>query len=872
MKGKRILLTILTLVAATVLLLGCSSGNGNQGITTPQDTPPGNDIAAFGSEGFSGTACLGAFEVVLNTDNMTWEVNPLSRTAGVIGDNYQLDATKFFVDEPCADCFRMDGFGINPAGNLLVQFSMKHPFEDTTSRLDLDAFDTKLIVINAADAGFGDTSFPLSGEVDTDGDAIPEIIRGNTDFLLNADGYTTHLDMIAELAEYYPPDGLGFDGNLNPFKYFFIEDDADPSIEGIEIPNHRMQQGADWDTKEFEIKFPSGGGFIKFVTAIEVAYGQSAVRYTRLFPVYWLPQFNQKEAYSVTVTDATNSLNTQYDSTTILHIEVLDWQHGYLEDIMYPNSDNLIGLENVSNIDRCMVEIPGVTPSVVIQNAPGSGGSGHTGDPMMFDISIANQSSPLIPAGTYPGLVTIVDTYHGTQVSIPDDPFYPEFISDIRAYQMFEINVYPMTNFNVVLTSEGVDTGLTQGPSPYANALVGQCDLGVYNDGTNSGVLMADEDNDIIRFELDYSNAPGGTFWAEGASIIDTCPPNNHPGNTGILPNQAIYRIDAADTGAFIISNSDDNFTVNSTSLGLTLCLPNSALVRPYDMFGTGSVFFTGGNGSAPGPALGEKVWEVFEDASDHGGENPLCYFSAGPNTERENTDTIDCYYIEEPYNAGYDVFRKSNLNYLMVPGPYIWAGLADIAADTGTAKGTIEKLLWILAPDPVTPGIKGINIIDDPIIADTVFFMTDPLLTAVDLEVLEFDPDNPRALNGIGQTTDWICVLYQEGIIMIYSEAGVLMDIIDGTVASVTEDASTLFYGESMHLDCDDYLYRIHVTMDANGYNNPAGAIRVSVFTLQNECCSKMNENSERPNPTRTEWDLLFQSVARMWMGGVPR
>ena len=833
MKGKRILFTILALVAAAVLLFGCSSGNGSPGITTPQDTPPGNDVIPLGSEGFSGTASLGAFEVVLNTDDMTYEVNPVPRTASVIGDNYQLDATKFFIDEPCANCFRMDGFGINPGGNLLVQFSMKHPFEDTTSRLDLDAFDVKLIIINAADSDFGDTEFPLSGEVDTDGNGLPEVLRGNTQFLLNADGYTTHLDMIAELPQYYPPDGLGLDGNLNPFKNFFIEDDPDPSTDGVEIPNHRMQQGAPWDTKELEIKFPAGGGFVKFVTAIEVAYGQSAVRYTRLFPVYWLPQYNQKEAYSITVADTTNSLNTQYDSTTTLHIEVLDWQHGYLEDILYPDADNLIGLDFISNIDRCLVEIPGITAYALTQNAPGSGGSGHTGDSMMFDIVVANQSTPLAAAGTYPGLVTIVDTYHPHQISIPDDPYYPEYIEDIRAYQMFEVNIYPMTNFNVVLTSEGVDTGLTQGPAPYANALVGQCDLGVYNDGVHSGVLMANEDNDIIRFELDYTNAPGGTFYTDGSPIVDTCPPTTHPGNTGgPLPNQAVYRIDAADTGAFIISNSDDNFTVSGVPVQLVDCLPNSALARPYDMFGTGSAFFTGGFGSAPGPALGERIWEVFEDASDHGGENPLCYFSAGPATE-VNGDTIDCYYIEEPYNSGYDVFRSSNLNYLLMPGPYVWADLEYLAADTGTFKGGTEKLLWILVPDPANPGVKGINVLDDPISASSVFFLTDPLLNAVDLEVLEFDPENPRALNGIGQTSDWICVLYREGIIEIFNETGVLMDLIDGTAASGTEDNGTLFYGESMHLDVDDYLYRIHVTMDANGYNNAAGAIRVSVFTL---------------------------------------
>ena len=831
MQGKPMISTLMILIVSLLMIVGCSS-KGSQGITTPHNTPPGNDIVDEGLIGYSGTASLGAFNVILDTDNMTYEINPLTRSARVIGDNYQLNTTQFFNDEPCSNCFRIDGFGIDPLGNLDVVFSVKHPFENTTSRLDLDAFDVKLIIVNDADPIFGDRSFPLSGEVDTDGDGLTEVLRGNTQFVLNADAYTTHLDMLAELPQLFPPDGRKLDGNLNPFKYFYVEDNPDPDIDGMEIPYHRMKQGADWDSKRFKFKFPSGGGFIQFVTFIEVAYGQSAVRYTRMFPVYWLPQYNQKEAFSIEVADTTNSLNTQYNSTTTLQVKVLDWQHGYIEDILYPDSDNLIGLEFESNIDRCTVEIPGITPSAVIQSAPGSGGSGHQGDPMIFDMIVANESSPLVTEGIYPGLVTIVDSHNPIPVSIPDDPFYPEYIEDIRAYQVFTVNVYPMTNFNVILTNEGVDTGLTQGAAPYANSLPGQSDLGVYNsgDGVHEGVLMPNETNDIIRFELDYSNAPGGTAWADGSPIIDTCPPTMHPG-VG-LPNQAIYRIDAAVTGAFIISNSDDNFTVNSTSLGLTLCLPNSSLVRPYDMFGTGSVYFIGGCGSDVGPSLGERVWEVFEDAADLGGNNPLCYMSAGPNTE-DCGSTIDVYYLEEPYNTGGSVIRSPNLNYMLSPGPYNWADLGKIAADTGTAKNGTTKILWALAPDPANPGVKGINIMNNPITADYTSFLTSPTLTAVDLELLEYDPDNPRALNGIGQTTDWICILYSEGVIEIYNETGILMDTVDGQLASITEDTGTLFYGQSMHLDTDDYLYRIHVTMDANGYINPAGSIYVSVFTL---------------------------------------
>ena len=834
MQGKPMISTLLVLCLAMLLMISCSS-KGSQGITTPNDTPPGNDIVDKGLIGYSGSASLGGFNVVLDTDKMTFEIDPLPRSAGVIGDNYQLNATQFFDDVPCKDCFRIDGFGINPSGNLEIVFSLRHPFEDLSSRLDLDAFDVKMIIVSDADPNFGDTSFPLSGEVDSDGDGLTEVLRGNMQFVLNADSYTTHLDMLAELPELYPPDGRQLEGILNPFKYFFIEDDPDPDVDGAEIPNHRMAQGAGWDSKRFEFKFPPGGGFIEFVTFIEVSYGQSAVRYTRMFPIYWLPQYNQKEAFSISVVDTTNSLNTQYASTTTLEVRVMDWQNGYIEDLLYPDSDNLIGLEFESNIDRCMVEIPGITPSAAVQSAPGSGGSGHQGDPMIFNMVIANESSPPVTEGTYPGLVTIVDTHNPIPVSIPNDPFYPEYIEDIRAYQAFEVNVYPMQNFNVILTSEGVDTGLTQGPAPYANSLPGQCDLGVYNsgDGIHEGVLMANEVNDIIRFELDYSNAPGGTAWADGSPIIDTCPPTTHPG-VG-LPNHAIYRIDAAATGAFIISNSDDNFTVNGAEVGLTACLPNSALVRPYDMFGTGSVYFIGGCGSDPvGPTFGERVWEVFEDAADLGGNNPLCYWSAGPNTEDISCgDTIDVYYLEEPYNTGGSVIRSPNLNYMLSPGPYIWTDLADIAADSGTAKDGQTKILWVLAPDPANPSVKGINIMDDPIIADYRSFLSDPLLTAVDLELLEFDPDNPRSLNGIGQTSDWICILYAEGVIEIFDELGTLMDTIDGTPASITEDNSTLFYGQSMHLDTDDYLYRIHVTMDSNGSINPAGAIFVSVFTL---------------------------------------
>lgn len=830
MQGKRIQFMIVSISVIFLLMSGCS-GKGSQGIIAPQDTPPGNDTTIGSSTGSSSRASLGAFEVILDCDNLTFEIKPLSRSASAMGDNYQIDVTKFFTDEPCANCFKIEGFGINVSGNLEVQFAIKHPFFDTTKRLDLDIFDTKLIVISDASADFGDMEFPLSDQVDSNGDSVLENVRGNTNFLLNADAYTTHLDMVAELAGYYPPDGSHFDGILNPFKYFFIEDDPLPTVDGAEIPNHRMKQGVDWDAKIFEFKFPTGGGFLKFVTAIEASYGVSSVRYTRMFPVYWLPQFNQKEAYSISVTDTTNSLNTQYDSLTTLQIEVLDWQNFFLQDINYPDTDNILGLEMTSDIGQCTVEVPGITPSLLIQNSPGIGGTGHTGDPMIFQIDLRNQSStPPAVAGTYTGLVTIIDTLDPFRISIPNDPFYPEYIDDIRAYQVFDVVLNPNTSFDVILTQNGVGTGLSLGvPPDCASFPEGTADLAVYNDGVRSGVFMPDIDNNIVRFNIDYSNAPGGTYWADGSHIVDYNA--THPCNL-TLPNQPIYRLDAANNGALIICNQDNNFTVDPSLFGLTIDIPNSALVRPYDLFGTASFYFIGGCGSAPGPALGERVWEVFDDANDLDGNNPLVYLTAGPNTE-DCGSTVDLYFIEEPYNSGASVFRHSNLNYLLSPGPYAWADLPKIAADVGTGKDINTKIFWILVPDALNPTIKGINIMDPTPTTDYAVINLDPLLIPVDLEVLEFDPANPRALNGITQTTDWICVLFADGVIDIFSEAGALMDRIDGRIGSGTEDDASMGWGEARHMDVDDYDYRIHVTMDSNGSINPGGVIYVSVFSL---------------------------------------
>jgi hypothetical protein len=836
MKGKNIFLLTLTLSMFITLIIGCSS-RGAQEFTGPGDTPPGNDKISQGSDGYSGYASLGAFEVVLNADNLQGEINPVSRSASIIGDNYQLDGTKFFVDQPCANCFRMDGFGINSDGNIIVDFSIKHPFEDITKRLDLDAFDVKLILISDADAGFGYMEFPLSGPVDTNGDAVEENISGNTRFVLNADGYTTHLDMVAELPEKYPPEGLGYDGNLNPYKFFFVEDNPDPVLEGFEIPNHRMQQGATWDSKRFEIKFPTGGGFIKFIAAIEVAYGQSAVRYTRLYPVYYLPQFNQKEAYSISVSDSTNSLNTQYDSRTTLHVEVADWQNDYLIDLNYPDSDNTLGLEYLSDIYRCTVEIPQITPSAVIQLAPGSGGTGRTTDPVRFDIEVANLSSPPVTPGTYTGLIVVEDVAHPKTISIQGDAYYPEFISDIRAYQVFNINVFPNTNFNVVATQNGVDTGLTVAlPPACAPDWEGQADLGVFNNGTTSGVYMPNTDNDIVKFDIDYANAPwdGTSICGEGSLVIDMY--GTHPCNSGgVLPNQPVYRIDAAASGALIISNMDNNFTINPaeiTGLGLTLDIPNSAVVRPFDKFCQKSYYFFSSNpgGSAPGPALGERAWDVFDDADDLGALNGFGYMVAGPNTELGDKIDITC--IEEPYLQG-SRYRDASLNYMLSDINWAWTFPEAMAADLGTARNDTTKILWILWNDPANPAVRGINIMDDPVASTYAQFLTDPTFTAVDLQILEYDPANPRALNGIGQSSDWICVLYREGVIKVYAEDGSLLDTVDGRTGSGTEDDGSMFWGEAKHLDTDDYDYRIHVTFDSNTSTNPGGNIYVSVFSL---------------------------------------
>ena len=348
-----------------LLAAGCSRGSSVP--VMPSNPDPGNTIANLnGEQPMVGAAAFGTFDAVIDKDSMTLEFTPL-RNSSEIGDSQSLDIAPYLQSDPCRDCFKVTGFGIDADGKVFMDAGIKHPFAAGGSRLDLDVFDVRLIIIVQ-----GSETFSLTMR---DGVAM----SGNFTFLTNADGYTSFFD-----------DGLGgpYPGTLNPFINFFTEDDPAWDVDGQKIANHRMAMGADYDYKRLFFNIPSGGTY-PFRMVIEASYGQSAKKSilsgepgSRDNPKYYIPEFNRKDLYSFRV----NADEIEYGTSpsVIIDLEALDWQVGAHVGSAYPqNQAELIAPSGVQDVS---LEIPSLT--FFSTNPTSTTGTGVAGDPLHFNFKV----------------------------------------------------------------------------------------------------------------------------------------------------------------------------------------------------------------------------------------------------------------------------------------------------------------------------------------------------------------------------------------------------------------------------------------------------------------------------------------------------
>jgi hypothetical protein len=459
MRFSSALFPIAAIILFTIGFLSCSNGENpvipvntpdqtQQPSTGAGDATPATDdsvYCTYANENYS--TFQGSFiaaYVRIDPVKLEGEIIP-ARNASAIGDVFDADLTQFLRYSPCNNCLQMGAMNVNEAGNILVEFKMRHPFENAALRPDLHAFDVRGILIAP-----GSTQFPMTTVHLPGGTEEPAL--GNVGMLVNADGYTSHFDSLAERDEYFGAP-KNYTGNINPFKRFF-ENPSGGTFDPLFPEGHNvLRTGAGWASNIFELKPPSFGN-INFVFIADIAYGVSAKFSNRYSPLYYLPWFNRKEAWKTTVTILSNNLiGGNLQSTALIRATASDWQAGLQATPEYPDCA-LSCIPVKSDVKKVTVEIPSVTAQLQNKTTPDSG-TGSPDNPYIFNFPITNELGA--PSGIYKGIVAVRDDLDGTNgpMGIPEGPGgFPlegPDLTDYTAYYVFDIEVAGSPNRDPII-------------------------------------------------------------------------------------------------------------------------------------------------------------------------------------------------------------------------------------------------------------------------------------------------------------------------------------------------------------------------------------------------------------------------------------
>ena len=456
---RSVLITIIIMSAILLSISGCSKGSNpvipqdgdalsmEEGILLSETGSIVSDSVFVTSANERVATYQGALAVALVTiDPETLEAEILpARNAQEIGDVFDADLTQFLLRSPCANCLQIGQMNVTDNGNIVMEFKVRHPFADIASRPDLHGFDVRGIVISPGSFEFPNTYIHLP-------DSTTEHAMGNANLLVNADGFTSHFDSLAENSIYFGAP-KNFEGNINGFKRFFTNTSGG-TFDPLAPEGHNViKVGSGWSSAVYELK-PPAVGHIEFVFVVDVAYGQSAKFSTRNSPQYYLPWFNRKEAWKLEVQILSNELLAETpQSAAVIRACVYDWQAGLIADPDYPDG-GLNTIAETSDIKRVSLEIPGVLGNVEIMSVP-DGGNGSPSNPYRFDFEVRNQLGAL--GGTYTGIVAARDDLDMTPgpMNVPEGPEgFPLEGPDIRdyaLYKVFEIEVSGGANHDPVI-------------------------------------------------------------------------------------------------------------------------------------------------------------------------------------------------------------------------------------------------------------------------------------------------------------------------------------------------------------------------------------------------------------------------------------
>lgn len=539
---------ILAPLLITLLLLAACSG-GSKGPLAPAQAPlsEGELPAPLQREdtpAATGTGLLGMYDVVLDFARGSVTLTPLGeqRESSAFGDLYLPDISPYLTSAPCSDCFQVKAFSLDPLGNLQVDFGMRHPFPSTEKRRDLDVFDARAIVIAA-----GTTTFPGSPKVRQAGGS-ERTVQGHFDLLLNADGYSGHFDTKVEDPQYFNPP-LDLAGSVNPYIAFFTESDPSPTRTGFPVANHRFSQSPVMDVKRFVFKLPPGDtNQLRVIVVLKAGYGVSATWAqtrdfpgtpgSRMNPVYFLPAFNQPEAYRVQVElDGHFTAGAPADVTRTATIRIEDWQAGLVGDPAYGDLARPTLIPATSDVARVTGELPGLMSGV--QELDRVSGAGRFGDPYLYQWTLRNELGA--GPGDYIGLVSVVDDLNGTATRPTATP--GEELHSFITWQAVRVRV-----------EEG--TGVNNPPVAVATAEPNPVDSGAQ-------VLLVDRDSydpdvadQIILYEWDFDISDGRTYTDSVAAVPDQAVTSYL--NTGTEPRTVTASLRVTDTfGASDVQDLD---------------------------------------------------------------------------------------------------------------------------------------------------------------------------------------------------------------------------------------------------------------------------------------------------------------------------
>ena len=340
----------------------------------------GYEKAPFQSNAVS---ILGAYELTLDRDKLHAELT--ANRQSTLGESFLISGLSYFTGPLCADCFKVKSIGLTSEGYIEIVFDIRHPLEPGNSmnppsgrnRLDLDVFDLTLVIVPL---DLTPDIYPLTGTSIYD------------DKCMNVDGYTRELgNVVSDIA-------------ACPY-YLVIDDNKLDTDTFNEFP---MGKSASFSA------FFNLTGDLKFNLYLTMGYGVSASFFSRLYPLYFNPEFNRKSAWKVQVippegTDPPQFGNTwtEDDNTTTYKVTVKawDWQQGVTSIANPPaNSGDIAFSSNVANVS---IEIPGMFSSIKMTTTPVSGTGRNPSDPLIYEFSIANEN--LLTAGKYDGLVKVLD-------------------------------------------------------------------------------------------------------------------------------------------------------------------------------------------------------------------------------------------------------------------------------------------------------------------------------------------------------------------------------------------------------------------------------------------------------------------------------